>query len=67
MKIENPVKISSEQALDLLIYYAMKSKHYEHNKLYKVLMPDATAGEIFRSAFFIRLALGIPEPFNGNY
>jgi hypothetical protein len=57
----NHLRLSDDELRDLMIYYATKNRQVDFEKLYREIYKDATTAEILRCAFFIRLALDLPN------
>jgi len=66
MRIDiNSINITDDELRDLMIYYITKDRQIDFQRLYKDIYKDATFAEMARCAFFVRLALGLSEPFHG--
>jgi hypothetical protein len=66
MKIDvNKYNISDDELRDLMIYYIIKDRKIDFERLYKEIYKDADSAEMARCAFFVKLALGLSEPFRG--
>jgi hypothetical protein len=66
MRIDvNNIDITDDELRDLMIYYITKDRQADFERLYKSIYKDANSAEMARCAFFVRLGLGLSEPFRG--